>query len=178
MTDGYEVRRGGRTRPGEGQAAARAWLEQLAAATAAPTSSRCPTPTPTSSPSPAGAADLGADVAAARTYGVTVTRDVLGVDPLQSLAVPPPGPLTDAAFDALTTGSTRAVALEDDAVVLTAGSERSTPGARVGPARAARPPARSPGSSSTAGCPTCWPRSGRRRRAPAWPSSAGSWRPR
>ena len=131
MTDGYEVRRSGRTRAGEGQAAARAWLDQLAAATSGPDLVALPYADPDVVALTRGTADLGADVAAARTYGVTVAREVLGLDPLQSLALPPSGPLTDAAFDALTTGSTRAVALEDDAVVLTAGSGRSTPGARV-----------------------------------------------
>ena len=131
MTNGYQVRRSGRTRPGEGEAAARAWLEQLTAATSGPDLVALPYADPDVVALTRGVADVGADVAAARTYGVTVTREVLGVDPLQSLAVPPPGPLTDTAFDALTTGATRAVALEDDAVLLTAGSERSTPGARV-----------------------------------------------
>jgi len=131
MSDGYEVRRGGRTRPGEGQAAARAWLESLTAATDGPDVVALPYADPDVVALTRGAADLGADVAAARTYGVTVTREVLGVEPLPSLAVPPPGRLTDAAFDAVTAGSTRAVALEDDGVVIAAGSTRSTPGARV-----------------------------------------------
>lgn len=131
MSGGYEVRRGGRTRPGEGQAAARAWLDSLTAATDGPDVVALPYADPDVVALTRGAADLGADVAAARTYGVTVTRDVLGVDPLPSLAVPPPGRLTDAAFDALTAGSTRAVALEDDGVVVATGSTRSTPGARV-----------------------------------------------
>ena len=131
MTDGYAVRRDGRLREGGGEAAARTWLEQLAAATGGPDLVALPYADPDVVALTRGVADLGSDVAAARTYGVTVTRDVLGADPLQTLAVPPPGRLTDAAFDALATGSTRAVALEDDAVVLTAGSGRSTPGARV-----------------------------------------------
>ena len=131
MADGYQVRQSGRTRPGDGEGAARTWLESLTAATSGPDLVALPYADPDVVALTRGTADLGADVAAARTYGVTVTRDVLGADPLQTLAVPPPGRLTDAAFDALTTGSTRAVALGDDAVALTAGPERSTSSARV-----------------------------------------------
>lgn len=131
MADGYQVRQSGRTRPGDGEGAARAWLDSLDAATSGPDLVALPYADPDVVALTRGTADLGADVAAARTYGVTVTRDVLGADPLQTLAVPPPGRLTDAAFDALTTGSTRAVALEDDAVALTGGPGRSTSSARV-----------------------------------------------
>ena len=131
MADGYEVTRGGRTRAGTGAQAATRWLEQLTAATEGPDVVALPYADPDVVALTRGTADLGADVAAARTYGVTVTRDVLGVDPLQTVAAPPPGRLTDAAFDALTTGSTQAVALEDDAVAPALGSGRSTPGARV-----------------------------------------------
>ena len=130
MTTPYEVRRRGRTVSGTGQEAARAWLDSLRAAAGSADVVSLPYADPDVVALTRGTARLAADVAAARSYGVTVTRDVLGEDPVQSIAYPPSGQLTDAAFDALTTSSTRAVVLEDDA--LTAPSEgTATPGTRV-----------------------------------------------
>ena len=78
-----------------------------------------------------GGAELAADVATARSYGATVTQEVLGTAPLETVAVPPAGRLSDAAFDAVTTGSTQAVVLDDDAVSAPPAGARSTAGARV-----------------------------------------------
>ncbi len=132
MTRPYEVRtRGGGTGPGAGTAAAAGWLASLQAGAGAGGVVALPYADPDVVALTRGSAGLAADVAAARTYGVTVTRDLLGKDVLQSVSFPPPGRLSDAAFDALTTGSTRAVVLEDDAVSGVGPGPRSTLGARV-----------------------------------------------
>lgn len=131
MTKPYDVRTPGGTRPGEGTAAATAWLASMQAGVAAGDVIALPFADPDVVALSRGSSGLAADVALARTYGVTVTRDVLGEDVLQTVSFPPPGRLSDAAFDAVTTGSTRAVVLGDDAVSAVSPGARSTPGARV-----------------------------------------------
>ncbi len=131
MTRPYEVQSGTGTVAGTGTAAATAWLASLRAGAAAGDVIALPYADPDVVALTRGTADLAAEVATARSYGVTVTRDALGTDPLQGIAVPPAGRLSDAGFDALTTGSTEAVVLGDDAVSPPPASARSTPGARV-----------------------------------------------
>ncbi len=132
MTRDYAVQAaGGATVPGVGSAAATSWLTSLRAGAGAGGVVALPFADPDVVALTRGSTGLAADVATARTLGVTVTRDVLGVDALQTVSFPPPGRLSDAAFDALTTGSTRAVVLGDDAVTPVAANSRSTPGARV-----------------------------------------------
>ena len=132
MTRDYPVQTAGAaTVPGTGGAAAASWLTSLRAGVAAGGILALPFADPDVVALTRGSTGLAADVAAARTLGVTVTRDVLGVDALQTVSFPPPGRLSDAAFDALTTGSTRAVLLGDDAVTPVPANSRSTPGARV-----------------------------------------------
>ena len=130
MTRPYRVLRGGKQVAGTGQQQAADWLSSLRAATASTDVVSLPFADPDVVALTRGTARLASDVAAARSYGITVTRDVLGKDPLQSVAFPPPGQLSDAGFDALTTSSTRSVVLEDDALVAPVlGS--ATPGTRV-----------------------------------------------
>lgn len=132
MTKPYDVLvPGGGTRLGEGTAAATAWLSSLQSAAARGDVVALPFADPDVVALTRGSTGLAADVAAARTYGVTVVRETLGTAGLQTVSVPPPGRLSDAAFDALTTGSTRAVVLGDDAVSAPTPGARSTPGARV-----------------------------------------------
>ena len=134
MTDPYPVLApGGTTRPGEGSAAATGWLAALAAATAGTDVLALPYADQDVAAVVGSETDLAADVAAARTYGATVTREVLGREPLQAVAFPPAGRLSDAAFDALTTASTQAVVLSGEAVPGPPADARSTPGARIGP---------------------------------------------
>ncbi len=131
MTRPYDVvARGGATSPGTGGAAATSWLASLQAAATTGALLALPYADPDVVALTRGASGLAADVAAARDYGVTVTRDVLGLQPLETVALPPAGRLSDAAYDSLTTGTTRAVVLGDDAVTAPPPG-RSTPGTRV-----------------------------------------------
>lgn len=114
-----------------GTAAAGSWLDSLRAATATSGVVALPYGDPDVVSLTRGSSPLAADVATATAYGATVTRDLLGRTPLPTVSVPPEGPLTDAAYDALTTGAQQAVVLGDDAVRPPAAGARSTPGARV-----------------------------------------------
>ncbi len=131
MTRPYEVQAGAGTVAGTGTPAATAWLAGLKAGAAAGDVIALPYADPDVVALTRGSAGLAADVATARSYGATVARDALGVEPVQTIAVPPAGRLSDAGFDASTTASTQAVVLGDDAVSPPPASARSTPGARV-----------------------------------------------
>lgn len=131
MTRPYDVVDRGGTRPGTGTPAATTWLASLRDGAVAGDVLALPFADPDVVALTRGSGGLAADVAAARTYGVTVTREVLGQNPVQSVAFPPPGRLPDAAFDTLTTGSTTAVVLGDDALTAPPSGGRSTPGTRV-----------------------------------------------
>ena len=131
MTRPYQVRRRERTVPGTGQQAATEWLAALRAAVPSTDVLSLPFADPDVVALTRGTAPLAADVAAAQSYGVTVTREVLGEESLQTVAFPPPGQLTDTALAALTTGSTRAVVLEDHALIAPPDGATSTPGTRV-----------------------------------------------
>lgn len=131
MTRPYGVAAGGGVRTQPASPAAATWLASLQAGVAAGEVIALPYADPDVVALTRGTAVLGADVATARATGVTVARDVLGSDPLQTVAFPPDGRLSDSAFDALTTGSTQAVVLGDDAVTPAASVARTTPGARV-----------------------------------------------
>lgn len=74
--------------------------------------------------------DLAGEVATARTYGAVTTRRVLAADPDSGVLLPPPGPVTEVALDALSTGEASAVVL--DPVALEGAPEGpATPGART-----------------------------------------------
>jgi hypothetical protein len=132
MTGDHPVVDGAGVRQQPASAPAAAWLASLRAAVAAGGVLALPYADPDVVALTRGSADLAADVATARTYGVTVARELLGRDPLQTVSFPPEGRLSDAAFDALATGSTQAVVLGDDAVSPPQSGARSTPGSRVG----------------------------------------------
>ncbi len=132
MTSAYEVLTPTGTRPGTGTEAATAWVRQLQAAASDGDVLALPFADPDVVALTRGSSGLAADVALARTTGAAITRDVLGRDPLQSVAFPPPGRLSDAALDAVSTPTTRAVVLDPAAVSAPPDSLHSTPGTRVG----------------------------------------------
>lgn len=141
MTRPYDVADGPeRTRPGAGVPAASSWLQGeqgLVGAVAAGDVLALPFADPDVVALTRRAAGLADDVATARTYGETVARDVLGSEPLEDVAFPPPGRLTDAALDAVAGGSTSTVVLEPDALDAPGRTVPRTPGARVGLPRSA-----------------------------------------
>ncbi len=140
MTAPYAVKVGAtQVVPGAGVGDATAWFTSLQQATAAGAVLALPYADPDVVALTRASADLGGEVAAARAYGTTVTRELLGAEPLDTVAYPPPGPLSDAALEAVTTPATRAVVLSPEALV-TAPGGRATPSARValpGPVRPA-----------------------------------------
>lgn len=129
MTRSYPVRTDGSVQDGAGVAAAQAWLPALQ--TAPGDVVALPYADPDVVALTRGAAELAADVSAGRTYGETVTQEVLGRPPLRTVAYPPPGPLSDAALDTLTTGGASTVVLGSDAVHTPDPGASSTPSARV-----------------------------------------------
>lgn len=145
MSSPYAVRDGAGTRPGTGSDAARRWLAGLSAATGAVVALPYADPDAVAltrntadrrtvdsrSSESRSTADLSADLATARAYGDTVAADVLRRPLLGTVAVPPDGPVTDAALDTLTTSSTRAVVLTQSALADPVALSRSTPGTRV-----------------------------------------------
>lgn len=142
MTRPYTVLRGGdRTRPGTGTAEATAWLASLRDASRRGEVLALPYADPDVVALTRPASGLAGDVATAQTYGTTVAREVLGVEPVDQVALPPPGRLTDAAVDVLAAGRTQALVLADDVVSPPLEDLRLTPGARV---RLPRPTAGGP----------------------------------
>jgi len=132
MTRPYQVAAGGgRTRDGEGTSAALSFLAATRQVTADGAVLALPYADPDVVALTRAGTGLAADVAAARSYGVTVTRDLLGADPLPDVALPPEGALTDSAFDALTTSPTRALVLGAEALDGPVRAGSATPGARV-----------------------------------------------
>jgi hypothetical protein len=69
------------------------------------------------------------DVAAARSLGQEVVRDLLRVSPLPEVAWPPPGPVTPAAADLLALGGARAFVLDPSAYDDNGREPFPTPGA-------------------------------------------------
>ena len=132
MTGPYQVHpRGREPVPGVGSDEAEAWLTGLRAAAGAGLVA-LPYADPDVVALTRGDTGLAADVGAARSYGVTVAREALGAEPLDTVAFPPPGRLTGPAFDALTTPSVRALVLQDDAVTPPAEVATYTRDTRVG----------------------------------------------
>ena len=76
-------------------------------------------------------AGLAADVEQLRVLGRRAAAEVTGVEPLESVAWPPPGPLTSTALDAMTSEGATAVVLDAAALPERAGLAGRTPGART-----------------------------------------------
>ena len=115
MTRPYLVRtQGTRTEPGTGTAAAKGWLATLRAVTASTPPVTLPFADPDIDALTRGAPGLS-DLAQAVSLGRGVVRDVLGTPPLATVALPPAGPVTPAAVDALTADGTRALVLSPSA---------------------------------------------------------------
>ena len=115
MTRPYRVRtQGTRTEPGTGTAAAKGWLAALRAVTADTPPLTLPFADPDINALTRGAPGLS-DLAQAVSLGRGVVRDVLGTPPLATVALPPAGPVTPAAVDALTADGTRALVLSPSA---------------------------------------------------------------
>ena len=70
-------------------------------------------------------------VGTAREYGESVVTRALGVTPLQTVVAPPPGVVTGAALEALSTATTRAVVLDERALPPLPPDRTFTPGARA-----------------------------------------------
>ena len=142
MTGDYAVADGGgQTRPGEGQQEATAFLASLRDAVTAGDLLALPFADVDVVALTRSGAGLTAEVAAARDSGRVVAREALGVEPVETVVLPPPGPVTDAALEALATPETRAVVLDPTALVPVDDGLTATPGARAAlPATAASGP--------------------------------------
>ncbi|MCW2622771.1 MAG: hypothetical protein JWL64_2373, partial [Frankiales bacterium] len=124
---GYPTARG----LGAGTAAATAWLDGLRQAGQRGAGLLAlPFADPDVVAMSGGDGTLTADLAAARTYGATLTTELLAKTPLTGVALPPPGPVSDQALDALATDGTGTVIL-DPAALTADPTLRYTPGARI-----------------------------------------------
>ncbi len=128
MTGDYQVVVDGTTtRAGTGQQAAVAWLASLREAVRQ--AGVIALPYADVDATAMSRNGLTAQIATARDVGRRVVTDVLSTDPLATVALPPPGPVSDAALAALTTPATRAVVLDPSALV--ADVSPTTRGART-----------------------------------------------
>lgn len=115
MTGDYRVADGTTTRPGGGQQVALAWLASLqeavqqAGVIALPYADVDVTAMTRNG--------LTAEISTAQDVGRRVVTDVLAIDPLSTVVLPPPGPVSDAALAALATPQTQAVVLDPSALV-------------------------------------------------------------
>ncbi len=130
MTGSYQVRRGNDTVPGTGQQVAAAWLGQLREAVKQAGVIALPYADVDATAMTRGG--LSAEIGMARDVGRRVVTDVLSTDPLATVVLPPPGPVSDAALAALATPQTRAVVLDPSALLpdvstVTRGARASLP---------------------------------------------------
>jgi hypothetical protein len=129
MAQGYQLVEGG---AGSGTPAATAFLTALKGAVQASGNGLLALPfaDPDLVALTSGSGELAADYTTAQSYGLDVTQRVLGARPLTGVSMPPPGPVTDQALDALASARSTAVVLDSTAVTADA-STRATPGTRV-----------------------------------------------
>jgi len=133
MSTPYKVRRGDRTAAGKGQVAATRWLGSLAEGAA----SSPVVALPYADPDVTALTRIGTspafkdDLARAALLSADEVRNRLGVEPLDTVAWPPAGPLTAQAIDALTLVGARTFVLDPSAYGQPDTEPYPTPSART-----------------------------------------------
>ncbi len=133
MTKPYKVRDGNETVAGIGSAAATTWLDSLREGTLRRSVVALPYADPDVTALTRGGTSTGFkdDLARAGLLGLTEVRRTLGIEPLQTVAWPPAGPITSAATDALALGGARAFVLDPSAYGQPDSEPNRTPSART-----------------------------------------------